>query len=312
MAYQFQNTNTAKDAVFFCESSLARLQCYGDQADNIVNASTRNAEAIATIKRDGLLHIKDFFPREQILAMGEELEQKIARQLPHMTVRNHRAENLSNLETLDIQHITLPSTATAEDAKHYTTGVSLPEPLVQMPSIIDLLGHEQLLDLAVGYYESPPLLTFAKARWAFVNDMGPADTQHWHADPGSFRVLKALIYLNDVDEGGGPFEYIVGSHSNKFAGWDENSRHDEKELRQFYAADKFKTCVARAGDVLFAEVSGFHRGQPPVHAERRILIVNFCVNAEYGLPYQPVKARAVDIEKTHGLHRALFDGIDLV
>ena len=312
MAYQFENTNTAKDAVFMCESALKRLRQYGDYADEIVNTSTHVADTVAAVKRDGLLHIPDFFECQQILAMGAELEQKIVSRLSGMKVRNHRAEQLSDMKTMDIHHVTLSESATLSEAKKYTTGISLPDPLINMPSIIDLLGYKRLLDIVIGYYESVPLLTFAKMRYAFVNSIGPADTQHWHADPGSFRVLKALIYLNDVDENGGPFEYILGSHKQKFPNWSQHTRHDEAELHKIYPAENFKVCTAKAGDILLAEVSGFHRGQPPIAADRRILILNFCVNREYGLPYESIKVRSADIKKTQGLHRAIFDDVRLV
>lgn len=312
MAYQFQNTNTAKDAVFMVEAAAQRLRRYADVADDVVNSSVRAVDAIAALKRDGLLRLPGFFDRNRILALGEALERAIAARLPGMTVRNHRDEDLSQLNALDIRHVTLSDNADWDEAKQYTTGISLPDPLVNLPEIIELLENQKLLDVVCGYYESVPMLTFAKARVAFVNNFGAADTQHWHADPGSYRVLKLLLYLNDVGKGGGPFEYIRGSHVRKFSGWDEVTRHDEADLRKHYAADDFQACVANAGDALFAEVSGFHRGQPPVNADRRILILNFCLHEEYGLPYQRVKIRRADRDNLAGLPRAIFDELELV
>lgn len=294
------------------EAAAQRLRRYADVADQVMNASTRAVDAVAAIKRDGLLRLPGFFDRDRILALGDALESALAARLPGMTVRNHRDENLSQLDALDIKHVTLSGNADWDEAKQYTTGISLPDPLVILPEIIGLLENKQLLDIVCGYYESVPMLTFAKARVAFINNFGAADTQYWHADPGSYRVLKLLLYLNDVDEGGGPFQYIRGSHVNKFSGWDQVTRHDEAVLRQHYAADDFKSCTASAGDALFAEVSGFHRGQPPVSADRRILILNFCLHEEYGLPYQRVKIRGTDRDQLTGLARAIFDELELV
>ena len=54
---------------------------------------------------------------------------------------------------------------------------------------------------------------------SFVSSLHVAiDTQLFHIDTGSFRILKAFIYLNDVNAGGGPFEYVKCSHHTKFEG----------------------------------------------------------------------------------------------
>ena len=82
--------------------------------------------------------------------------------------------------------------------------------------VSEIIKNKTLEGVVTGYYESIPTLTFAKARISFFDSVGPRDTQFWHSDPGSYRVLKALIYLNDVDENGGPFEIISGSHFKKF------------------------------------------------------------------------------------------------
>src|SRR5690606_34863119 len=37
-------------------------------------------------------------------------------------------------------------------------------------------------------------------------------SQQWHRDYNDQLIMKMFIYLNDVDEGTGPFEYLKGSH----------------------------------------------------------------------------------------------------
>ena len=46
----------------------------------------------------------------------------------------------------------------------------------------------------------------------FSTDGDPIEAQLWHRDPEDIKVVKAFIYLNDVDENCGPFSYIPGTH----------------------------------------------------------------------------------------------------
>ena len=39
-------------------------------------------------------------------------------------------------------------------------------------------------------------------------DGGRSGVRQWHLDVEDFRVLKLILYLNDVEAGGGPFEYF--------------------------------------------------------------------------------------------------------
>lgn len=41
----------------------------------------------------------------------------------------------------------------------------------------------------------------------------PKQTQKWHRDPDDVRICKLFVYLNDVDENGGPFIYVKGSQN---------------------------------------------------------------------------------------------------
>ena len=169
-----------------------------------------------------------------------------------MKVRDHTKETHS--EKMEILHRTLGENDTLETAKKITNGISVKDPLIAIPSIIDIIDNHLIQGVVTGYYESIPQLTFAKARISFFDSIGPRDTQFWHCDPGSFRVLKVLIYLNDVDKDGGPFEIISGSHFNKFEGWDNITRHKDKALKNIYDNILFKI-TASAGDVIFADAT---------------------------------------------------------
>jgi Phytanoyl-CoA dioxygenase (PhyH) len=99
----------------------------------------------------------------------------------------------------------------------------------------------------------------------------PADaarvaSQRWHRDFNDKHLLKAFLYLVDVDEGTGPFQYVPGSapggrHGDAWP-WRPLGENypPENELEQRLPAEDFKTFTGPKGTLLFCNTSGFHRG----------------------------------------------------
>jgi hypothetical protein len=56
--------------------------------------------------------------------------------------------------------------------------------------------------------------------------------------------LKFFIYLDDVDENGGPFCYVEGSHTKKFEidkrNWNEQYSWSTDSIEEIYGKDKVK------------------------------------------------------------------------
>ena len=70
--------------------------------------------------------------------------------------------------------------------------------------------------------------------------------------------------------------------------------------------------TANAGDILFADVTAFHRGNVPVSRDRKIIIFNFNVHEEYGLPPVDVKIFKKDYDKASHMVRPLLDDLKIV
>jgi ectoine hydroxylase-related dioxygenase (phytanoyl-CoA dioxygenase family) len=90
-------------------------------------------------------------------------------------------------------------------------------------------------------------------------------SQRWHRDPEEEHVVKVFLYLSDVDEEAGPFEYIQGSTTGgrygDFFPWSEGDRHPpENELDRAVAPGDRLTLTGPAGTMLFCDTGGFHRG----------------------------------------------------
>ncbi len=90
-------------------------------------------------------------------------------------------------------------------------------------------------------------------------------SQRWHRDPEEEHVVKTFLYLADVDEDGGPFEYVKGSAPGNrygdvfpFSGKVKNPSDDD--LFAEVPNDEHVLMTAPAGTMIFCDTSGFHRG----------------------------------------------------
>ena len=91
-------------------------------------------------------------------------------------------------------------------------------------------------------------------------------SQRWHRDFNDKHLLKAFLYLVDVDEGNGPFQYVSGSapggtHADAWP-WRPLGENypPENELEQEIPSEAFHTFTGAKGTLLFCNTAGFHRG----------------------------------------------------
>jgi Phytanoyl-CoA dioxygenase (PhyH) len=90
-------------------------------------------------------------------------------------------------------------------------------------------------------------------------------SQRWHRDFNDRHLLKAFLYLVDVDEDTGPFEYIPGSAPGGELDhlWPWRPLGDnyppEDELAE-KAAGRAVTFTGKKGTLIFCNTAGFHRG----------------------------------------------------
>jgi len=91
-------------------------------------------------------------------------------------------------------------------------------------------------------------------------------SQRWHRDFNDKHLLKAFVYLVDVDEGTGPFQYVPGSAPGGPYGdawpWRPLGENypPEAELESRIPGDAVKRFTGPKGTLLFCNTAGFHRG----------------------------------------------------
>ena len=131
-----------------------------------------------------------------------------------------------------------------------------------------LCSSRRMLDVANAYLGMWSKLEYVDA-WYSVPQAVDAErraSQRWHRDFNDRQLLKAFLYLVDVDEETGPFEYVPGSAGDgPYAGewpWrplgENYPPHEELTTRIPEAA--IRTFTAPRGTVIFCDTSGFHRG----------------------------------------------------
>jgi ectoine hydroxylase-related dioxygenase (phytanoyl-CoA dioxygenase family) len=126
--------------------------------------------------------------------------------------------------------------------------------------------NRRLLNIANTY-----LGMWTKLEYVDVWYTPPADeserksSQRWHRDFNDRHLLKAFLYLVDVDQETGPFEYVPrsapGNELEHLWPWrplGDNYPPDDELVAKIEG--KSVSFVAPKGTVIFCNTSGFHRG----------------------------------------------------
>ncbi|MHC5741374.1 MAG: phytanoyl-CoA dioxygenase family protein [Nostoc sp.] len=109
----------------------------------------------------------------------------------------------------------------------------------------------------------------------------------WHSDAEDRRIIKIFIYLNDVEEKTGPFEYIPRSLTSLFS-WNYIRLYyklwksgymgiDDEEVKPVIPKSAWKSCPGPAGTVILVDTkNALHHGT--VRTEERSTLF-FCYTA---------------------------------
>jgi hypothetical protein len=142
----------------------------------------------------------------------------------------------------------------------------------------------QMLDVANAYLQLWSKLSYVDLWYSIPQ---PPDTervasQTWHFDFDDRHLLKAFLYLTDVDANAGPFEYVAGSqpggpfHSVRPWRPMEHGRVPEDEVTRRVPSEEIRTFTAPRGTVIFCNTSGLHRGGFAVGKPRVLATATYC------------------------------------
>jgi len=141
---------------------------------------------------------------------------------------------------------------------------------------------ERLLAIAENYIGLPIAYDTCLCNIS-VNNGVEAATRRWHLDNEDRRVLKVIIYFNDVEAGGGPFQCFdpeVSQHILKLVG-DRCAFFPDATFTALAQSEGTiavpQTYFGAKGTVTFVDTARvYHRGQPPTARSRRAVTFGYC------------------------------------
>jgi hypothetical protein len=146
------------------------------------------------------------------------------------------------------------------------------------PEIVNWGLQERILDLVENIMGVPAAFVGLTLRREILNNQ-QTGTRLWHVDGEDYNSVKIMIYLNDVDEDTGPFEYIPKSSISpllylwrvKFF----NFAVEDAVMEKIVPASQWHSCPGQAGTVIISNTGQvFHRGKVP-KKERFALIYSY-------------------------------------
>ena len=153
---------------------------------------------------------------------------------------------------------------------------------------------DRLLDLAESYLGLPARYYGADLRRE-VGTGQAVGVRQWHRDVEDRRMLKILVWLNDVDADGGPTQYVDRTHTDRLT---DELRYvsgfvDDDRLAALVPRDEWRSAIGPTWTAVVADTrSVFHRATPPVARDRYSVTFSYTSRAPLTtLPVPPMTAR---------------------
>jgi hypothetical protein len=157
---------------------------------------------------------------------------------------------------------------------------------------------DRLLDIAENYLGVP--VGYDGINVFFTKADGiETGARRWHRDAEDRRMLKIALYLNDVDENGGPLQLLrrqLPDHYRMVGGKFPvlSQEQLEKALDDFDPDRDVVTCIGKVGTLVFADTATlYHRGKPATARDRCAIYFNYMSRA----PLRPFRCERSTISR---------------
>jgi len=238
-------------------------------AANPVSLSDVQKKIVRDLKQYGiaLTHIEELFPKQDILSTLQK-----------------DAENL------------LVSARRSPKKDYFFDLWDQGQPLLTMNDpFVRLVLDDTVIQIANAYFEMYTRFYGLKGVQTTVMASGAKQTQSqlWHRDPDDKKLCKMFLYLNDVDEGTGPLHYVAESHPG--AQFNEafpqllpfapgSGRVSDDDVGRVIPKKNIKTCIGKAGTIIFADTAGLHKGGYSTQKSRLMFWATFMSPTPYTRP----------------------------
>lgn len=151
-----------------------------------------------------------------------------------------------------------------------------PDQITEQPELLLWGLNERLLNIVGAYLHQRPRYRGVVARIDCANGV-QEETRLWHKDAEDFRIVKFIVYLNDIGPEDGPFEFIPKRLTPprsriRFS----NGRVLDDDMAKVVPDSEIRSCTGPAGTVVVADTcSVFHRGRPGTASDRHTLFYNY-------------------------------------
>ncbi len=219
-----------------------RLRAVQEVHPRLSQDGSRGEPWYETVQRDGVCAIPGFLSRERCAVLRAEIE-RLMRDYPAAVGRISRG---SDARIFGAERGSTP-------IRDYTEDGAL----------------DQICQLWLG----PGSSLFCVMANRLVEKPGNLGSggQTWHRD-SMVNQIKTIVYLNDVAEENGPYQYIRGSHRTAALLRDSramgvpvaSSRYTDADVDRLTAMDpeRLMTMAGRAGTLIVTDTTGIHRGSP--------------------------------------------------
>lgn len=151
------------------------------------------------------------------------------------------------------------------------------EQMLEYPEIFLWGLEKRLLNIIENYLGLSAAYHGAYFRRDIANQL-ETGSRLWHIDTEDRQVIKIIIYINDVDEQTGPFQYLPKSltleavKSLKYT----SGYITDQTMQKVISPHQYHSCLGSAGTVIFAATSSiFHRGKPPKLSDRFAIFFDY-------------------------------------
>lgn len=143
------------------------------------------------------------------------------------------------------------------------------EPEFDAQSVFASLGLDKsLLGIANSYLRMTAQLRYFNVWYTAASTGASRESQLWHFDREDNYILKVFLYLDDVDEGAGPFTYAPGTHRNgryrsirpEYIMEGNVRRTTDEQMERVFPRERWKVGTGKKGTIIFADTRGYHKG----------------------------------------------------
>jgi hypothetical protein len=156
---------------------------------------------------------------------------------------------------------------------------------------LNIFNRNNLLNIYKKYISVDKLYQTVMAAKMTFNEENIGSGGGWHRDTSNKRQLKFILYLCEVSEDNGCFQYIEKSHllNSKFSSAkilknnfiSQRYSNNEANLISNKLKLKIKSITGSKGTLIVVDTSGLHRGKP-MNSGTRYALTNYMSEAPFG------------------------------